>query len=181
MEYANFVVRSAVAVVFLLAAAGKARNIGVFEKTLSELSVPSSLQALAAWTLVGIEIAIGLAILSNSNAALVGIIATCLVALFVAVSVWAQRTAKEIPCACFGRSQTRLGKPTLARLILLEIAILAYCATAFFAGPHTWWPRDVVALVPSVAAATALVILGRWALAAPTLIGLRRARGRTGA
>ena len=180
MEYANFIIRNAAGVVFLLAALGKARDIPVFEDTLHALAVPARFRLVAAWALVATESGIGLAILSGRNAALASLLATCVLGLFAAVSIWAERSSQEIPCNCFGRSPTRLGMPTLARALLFELAILAFYATSLSGTSYPWWPTDISELVPSVGVAIGLVILGRWILEAPTLASLMRARNGLG-
>lgn len=175
MESTAFVLRSALALVFLAAAAGKATNMGSFTRTLQALSVSGSIQKPVGWALIFAEAATSLWLLTGFALPAALALSALLVMLFTGVSPWARARKQEIPCSCFGRSQTVLGTATLVRSLLLATLVVALGLISLFADA-TWWPREPETLALLATLSIALLVLDRWLMAAPLIWRLVKAR-----
>src|SRR5437879_5586634 len=107
MEYVSFILRSSLALLFLLAAAGKATNIAGFSRTLEAIAVPGRLIKPVTAALIAAELVAGISllVLTGRLAFVAVVLASLLLILFGAVSIRALGRAEEIPCSCFGRTQ----------------------------------------------------------------------------
>lgn len=174
VDLANFTLRSALAVVFLAAAVGKASSVSGFSGTLRGLGIPERLLVPATWFLIFTEGLVAVLLMADPlpRAVLLGL---GLSTLFTGSSVYALLKRKEVDCACFGRSHTVIGMPTIARSILIAGA-LAACAITSDRQHPAWIPRDPEEIVVSAMLAFALIQLSRWGLEAPVLLALARNR-----
>ncbi|WP_330238192.1 MauE/DoxX family redox-associated membrane protein [Streptomyces sp. NBC_00525] len=132
MAYAVLTVRWALAGVFLVSAAAKARafrdTLTMVEPLLLRAARPVArpLTRPAALLLIAAEAATGLALLGGAPTAGPGLVAALvLTAGFTALAVLATVSRTEVKCACFGRPAARLGPRHVVRnALLLGLACL---------------------------------------------------------
>lgn len=170
MESAAFVLRSVLAITFAVAATAKVINMPALVTTLEALGIRGPSRRAIAWIVVLAEGAAATTFAIPLQAELSVWLSTGLVVCFVAASLRGLRSRDEIPCSCFGRSDSTLGLGTLVRAGLLEAAIGSY----MFVSPKaaSTWPGDLWTLLQLVTIVVAILILAEWLLVIPLLVRL---------
>ena len=153
--------RGALAVIFLIAVAGKAARRGAFREFTASLAairvIPSRATAPAAVITVSAEaLVIVLAASPVHAAAIAGCaLAAGLAAAFSGAIAVSLRHGNRAPCRCFGRSATPLGARHLTRnAILLTISVTGITASAASGTAHL--PGAVVAAGAGLVAGLAI-------------------------
>lgn len=116
-----------IALVLLLAAAAKLSNRQQFESTLRSLVKAArpgdfALRALA-WCVIVAECAIGVALLSGF--AVAAIAAVALMAIFLAVAIYAVAYKIKVSCSCFGANGKFTGKTIARNGMLMFVSLIA--------------------------------------------------------
>jgi uncharacterized membrane protein YphA (DoxX/SURF4 family) len=174
MDLANFILRSAVAAVFVVAAVGKATNLSTFRSTLDAIGMPRRLWTGATWALIAAETTAAVLLIWGPASAAIALCFGLLV-LFVVSSVIGLTKREDVNCACFGANDTVLGLPTIARSTFISVALVLNVFTSNPSRPD-WRPVDLQELLLALMLVFALLQLSRWALSAPTILGLVHAR-----
>jgi uncharacterized membrane protein YphA (DoxX/SURF4 family) len=171
VEHIALSARLALAVVFLSAATGKARTFREFAIPLQGLGLPRSLTRVATAVLIAYEALVAALLVSGLVPRLTVVLVALLLAGFVAVALFAVASGRRIACNCFGGSSSLLGWRTVARSLLMALALAAYAAAPTFAEP-----LGGVNVLHTGALTAALLLLAAWGLTGPSLVSLARQR-----
>lgn len=163
--------RFAVGLLFMLAAIGKARSAANFIATLRALGVPGGLTAATAAAIVAAEGFVGTAFLLSALVRVATLVCLGLLTLFAAVSVVAIKSARSIPCGCFGGPTDILGPLTLARSITLAVPAIVFGSSESLAQTH-----DPELLVLGLITAAGGLLIARWIFAASQIRSLVASR-----
>jgi hypothetical protein len=175
IEYLALSARLALAAIFLVAAAGKVRTFRELAVPLHGLGVPRSLAGIATAALIAYEAGLA-ALLASGLLPLIAIpAAAVLLGAFVTVALFALASGRQIACNCFGASSSVLGWRTVARSLLMGLALAAYAAAPVFTA-HLAWPAVLRVGVLVAALAMAMPLLASWVLTAPSVLSLARRR-----
>ena len=138
-----------VGLVLLTAALSKCADMELFVRQMKAYGVISSrlLLIAAAWGMVVLELALGVALIVAYRIQLVFSTTMLLLLLFLGVTGWAWSTGATDACGCFGAWLERTpGEAAAENLVLLALTALAW---AGFRGRHIrqarWKPRAVLA------------------------------------
>lgn len=134
-----FVFRTGLGVVCLLAGLEKARAPrDFFDGVRQYRLVPTGLAPLVGGSLIGVELAVGLLLVSGLLQAVAGVAAIALFTVFAAALAISLARSNRAPCHCFGASDVEKISP-LALLRALALAGLGV-AVLLFALDGTPWP-----------------------------------------
>jgi uncharacterized membrane protein YphA (DoxX/SURF4 family) len=173
----SFGARVFFALIFLVAALRKAQQPAAFLQTIRSLGFPRRLSSGIAWLVIAYEAGLGVLFLAGIVPGPAAIAALVLLAAFTGVSVFAIRSSRAIPCACFGEADTPLGSQTLWRSVLLVVpVVLYYLGTRGMA--TAWWPTDLDTWTDLLSLVLAALLLSRWFLAARGIRVLMQERKR---
>jgi uncharacterized membrane protein YphA (DoxX/SURF4 family) len=163
---------------FVSAAVGKARAPRSFQLTLEQLGMRPVSAHVAAWFVVGCEAAVALELALGADPRLIAATTGGLLFAFVATSLYAVATGRDVACNCFGAGDSRLGARTVARAALLGLAVGLYVGIAGESLPSESMLRSATV---TLSFAVLALLLGRWLLTAPALAGLiaKRRRGNS--
>lgn len=175
VPYLALAARLLLAAVLLTAAAGKARSFRAFTVPLRGLGVPRPLAAVATSALIAYEAGLGLLLAAGLFPAPTVAAAALLLAAFIAVSMGAVMSGRQVTCNCFGASGSLLGWGTAARAVLMGAALAIYAEAPTFPG-RLAWPGAVRSAALVTGLALAMLLAGRWATSAPALARLLRQR-----
>ncbi len=172
--------RIVVGFVFLLSSSSKVRRPAEFARMVMDYRVlpPLASQAFA-YVLIPTEVFLGLAFLSGRLWGVALWLAIGVLMLFLAAVGINLRRGRKVACGCFGRADERLSGRTLARLLLLLAALVAVGGySVIHPGRFPVSPSSLTLpyLVHVLVFAVFLMVLAAWALSAPELFRVLRAR-----
>ncbi|MFE3456594.1 MauE/DoxX family redox-associated membrane protein [Nocardiopsis aegyptia] len=158
----TFFLQAAVAGVFLASGLSKVRG-GDHQETWAVLAARLPLRRLpvraASRAHVGVEIAVGAALLAGAWARIPALAAaTVLLAAFTLLALYSARADDAVPCSCFGTSRAVLGWPHVWRNLALTGLAGAGLVCASAVGPA----------LPATLAGAALAVVGALAVTAVT-------------
>jgi Methylamine utilisation protein MauE len=163
MGYLTFGCQVLVGLVFLVAVAGKLRDVGDFARSVPELA-PALLRTArpVAWLVIGLELLVVAlmvgALLAVPAAAVAGFaLALALDGAFTAAIVLALRRRTGATCRCFGPAPRRLGVRHVVRDLVLGLAALLGLAAGLAAGPRGTATGLLLAAVSGAVAAAVVV------------------------
>lgn len=153
------VARIVLGLVFALSVLGKVRDVGAFNRSLSNfVHVPASLAVVPTAMVVGAEIVAAVTMLSGRWTALGWLVVFILLWAFLPALAFNALRPVPLPCHCFGSADdTPRHRWSLIRLTLL------FGALGVAAGDRAG------ADIPTVLAAIGVVVLGVWLGQLPTL------------
>jgi putative oxidoreductase len=124
-------VRLALGAVFLYAAATKLPDMGAFAESIANYRlVPAALVAAAAAAVVGVELAVGVLLVTGVRARAASLAAAALLAVFTVGLSQALLRGIDLRCGCFGGSE----KATWITVVR-DVALLAAAALVVARGP----------------------------------------------
>lgn len=174
--------RLTLGIVFLLSALPKLRRPSAFTRSVVAYEMlPTGVARVFSLALIPLEVSLALAFLTGR---LIGValplVAALLLTFLIAVVVNLRR-GRRVPCGCFGEASEAISPRTAARLLLLLAVALLLAITEGAAGAAVADGRAadtvgsmVVSLLPTIALAGFLVLLGAWLLRLPELVSLVR-------
>lgn len=177
MVYLGFIARILFASVFLAAALGKAHNSAEFLNTIRSIGFRLRLAQVIAWLTIGYEAMLGVLFALGIFPILATLAASLLLALFASVSIRAAWSHQNIPCNCFGETETPLGNQTLIRAILLAFPVIVYYLSTRSTST-IWWPTTIDTFVSLISLVIATILLTRWLFMSTTLTAFIRERER---
>ena len=119
------VARFAIGWLFVAGGVVKLRDMREFERSLAGYRlVPASLERIAAWTVVALELAIGIGAFAQARLGLLGALAL-LAAYAAAIAVNLVRGRRFIDCGCGGAAQPLSGGLVARNAVLIAIVLLA--------------------------------------------------------
>ena len=163
------VIRVALGLVLLTAAALKLRRPAESRAALATFSVPAPARAAVWWTVIVVEAALGTGVAAGSDAAAYAAAALCS-AFGIALALALVRGKSGAPCACFG-ARSRVGATSVSRAALLAAAFAAVPSL-----PEGWPGRDGWLLLGLALAFVLILALGVAVLALAREVGLLRLR-----
>lgn len=155
--------RIILAVVFVVAAAGKLVNRKRTSQTLGEFGVPARLVTSLAWALPLAELAIAAALLPAATAAWAALAAVLLLAAFTGAVLRVLARGEAVDCNCFGTlGPSRITRWTAARnLVLLAIAAGVAALELSDPGPSALaWIGDLDTAEAAALGAAVAIVLG---------------------
>jgi Methylamine utilisation protein MauE len=163
------VIRVALGLVLLTAAALKLRRPAESRAALATFSVPPRLRPAVWWVVVAAETGLGIAVAAGSTAAAYAAAGLC-AAFGVALVAALLRGRGGAPCACFG-ARSRVSRTAIARALVLAAAFAAVPSL-----PDGWPARDGWLLLGLAFAFVLILVLGVAVLALAREVGLLRLR-----
>jgi putative oxidoreductase len=137
MRSALALLRVALGAIFLYAAATKLPDMGAFAEAVANYRMmPAALVPAAAAAVIGIEIAVGLLLVSGRLARAAALVSTALLAAFTIGIAQALARGIDLRCGCFGSSE-RATWWTVAR----DAGLLAMALALLVRGPGRLLPR----------------------------------------
>ena len=152
------VVRLVVGGMFLVALAGKLRDLPSFRSSLRGFrAVPRHLERPVAAAVLAAEVAVVVLVLLRSTAAFGLALAVVLLVAFATGMLRVLARGDRVPCGCFGRSTAPITRAHVVRNALLATAAAAGAVVGLAAGPE---PLDgPVLLVLSLFSAAVIAVL----------------------
>ncbi len=164
MTSLGFACRAFLAVVLLIAAAGKAHRPDAISRTIRNIGIPRAFVQTVVWLLITWEATLGTLFALGRAPLATTVAAFLLLALFAGVSIYVAWLRRVIPCNCFGTSETPLGSHTLTQAVLLMLPVGGYYL-AIRSTHSIWWPTTLDTVVPSLSLVIAAILFSRWLFA----------------
>jgi hypothetical protein len=164
--------RFAVSIVLAVAALAKARSFDGFRRTVEAVLPWRRASSAIAAGVIATETALAVLLAVGAWAPAVAAATLIVFAGFAGVSLWAERRGLHVRCNCFGQSERELGKDSFVLSALLAGVTLVYLVLVIRNEPSLSAGELPLALTLGIA----VVLAGRWLLAAPLLARIVRER-----
>jgi len=150
-------IQIAVTVVFLVSGVSKLADMEAFQKTVTEVGVPSRVGYWFAWSLPILEMLLSVAMVFEFTRVPGHVLGLGLLLMFALVTWHVLRRKATIKCSCFGTLvPENFGPTTFARQAILTVGITIVLVDGT---PFSWTTVTVTDWVSSITSAVGVVLL----------------------